>query len=155
MSTTGDLTAIADRLAIINLVNGYIDDIDGKQWDHMGDFFTEDAVVRWSPERSMQGRSAIVDMTRDRLDTAEVVTHHHVGTFSPLVRGDEAEAEIRIRAMHEGAGFRAGRFYESLGVQKTRFVRTPDGWRCKYYEWQIAAKFGSMDVFSPQPASQA
>ncbi len=147
VSNAADPNAIADRLAIIDLMNRYVDDIDGKRWDTMGEFFSEDAVVRWSPERSMQGRSAIVDTTRQRLDTDEVITYHFVGNFSPVISGDTAEADIRVRAMHNGAGRRTGRFYESLGFQGSRFVKTPEGWRCNYYEWRVAVKLGSMDVF--------
>jgi hypothetical protein len=147
VSNAADPNAIADRLAIIDLMNRYVDDIDGKQWDRMGDFFTEDAVVRWGAERSMQGRSAIVDTTRQRLDTEEVITYHFVANCSPVITGDTAEADIRVRAMHNGAGCRAGRFYESLGLQGSRFVRTSDGWRCNYYEWRVAVKLGSVDVF--------
>jgi SnoaL-like domain len=147
VSNTADLTAIADGFAIIDLVNRYVDDIDGKRFDRMGEFFTEDAVVRWSPEKSMQGRSAIIDSTRQRLDTDEIVTYHFVANFSPVIQGDAAEADVRVRAMHNGVGARSGRFYESFGFQGSRFVRTPDGWRCNYYEWRVTVKLGSMDVF--------
>jgi hypothetical protein len=148
MSDAVDLTTITDRLAIVDLVNRHFDAIDGKHWDGVGEFFTDDAITRWTEQKSMQGRSGIVAATRHMLDTDEIVTYHDVGSFSPVIDGDVAEADIRIRAMHSGAGPRAGRFYESLGIQKSRFVRTPDGWRCNYYEWQIVVKLGSMDVFA-------
>jgi hypothetical protein len=155
VSNAADLTAIADRLAIIDLVNRHVDDIDAKRWDNVGDFFSEDAVAQWTPEKSMQGPAGIVGAMRQMLDTDEVVTYHDVGNFSPVISGNTAEADIRIRAMHNGAGPRAGRFYESLGIQKTRFARTADGWRCNYYEWQIVVKLGSMDVFASEVASPA
>jgi hypothetical protein len=155
VSNAADLTAISDRLAIIDLVNRHVNDIDAKRWDRVGDFFSEDAFARWTPEKSMQGAGGIVGAMRQMLDTDEVVTYHDVGNFSPVISGDSAEADIRIRAMHHGEGRRAGRFYESLGIQKTRFARTPDGWRCNYYEWQIVVKLGSMDVFASEVSSSA
>jgi ketosteroid isomerase-like protein len=149
MINSADLTAVTDRLAIIELVNRHVDDVDGKRWDAVGSFYTDDAVVRWSPEKRLQGRSTIVDAMRQRLDTDEVVTYHFVASFSLNIDGDTAEAPIRIRAMHEGVGPRTGRFYESFGVQKSRFVRTQDGWRCNYYEWEIPVERGNIDVFTP------
>ena len=59
----------------------------------------------------------------------EIVTYHHVASMTPVVDGDTAEVVARVRAMHHGVGPRAGKFYESLGVQPTRLVRTPEGWR--------------------------
>jgi hypothetical protein len=55
--------------------------------------------------------------------------------------------------MHHGTGPREGKFYESLAVQPTRLVRTPDGWRIAHHDWLIAVKHGSMDdLFAPELA---
>jgi hypothetical protein len=56
--------------------------------------------------------------------------------------------------MHSGAGPREGKFYESLAVQPTRLVRTPDGWRIAHHDWVIKVKHGSMeDLFAPELAA--
>ena len=62
--------------------------------------------------------------------------------MAPVVDGDTAEVTARVRAMHHGVGPRAGKFYESLGIQPTRLVRTPEGWRISHHEWKIAVKLG-------------
>ena len=59
-----------------------------------------------------------------------------------------------VRAMHHGVGPRAGKFYESLGVQPTRLVRTPEGWRIAHHEWHATVKLGSLDdLFAPEIAA--
>jgi hypothetical protein len=40
-----EAAAIADRLAIVDLVNGYFAATDAKRWDVVEDFYTDDAVV--------------------------------------------------------------------------------------------------------------
>ena len=137
----------ADRFAIIDLVNGYFAATDAKQWVDVEDFYTDDAVVWFNPQSSKTGRSAIVGFTRAMLGSDEIVTYHHVASFTPFVHGDTAEAAVRVRAMHNGVGSRAGRFWESLAIQDTHLVRTPDGWRCRGYEWKVVVGLGSLDLF--------
>ena len=50
--------------------------------------------------------------TRSMLGTDEIVTYHHVASFTPVIDADTAEAAVRVRAMHNGVGPRAGRFWE-------------------------------------------
>src|SRR5262249_29901218 len=136
-----------DRLEIIDLVNAYVDATHAKRWDLLENFYTEDAVVWLTPEKSRTGRAGIVDYTRQMLGTDEIVTYHHVASFTPMIEGDKAEANVRIRAMHNGVGPRAGRFWESLAIQDTHLVRTADGWRCNGYEWRVIVGLGSLDLF--------
>src|SRR6516225_3458730 len=75
VSNAADLTDITD------LVNRHVNDIDAKRWDRVGDFFSDDAVAQWTPEKSMQGPAGIVGAMRQMLDTDEVVTYHDVGNF--------------------------------------------------------------------------
>jgi len=139
--------AIADRLAIIDLVNGYVDMLDGKQWDLFDSFFTDDAVAWMNPQRRLEGRAAIHAFTSGMLGDDEIVTYHHVASFTPVIQGDTARADVRIRAMHRGVGSREGRFWESLAVQESAFVRTPDGWRCNAFTWRVVVGLGSLDLF--------
>jgi ketosteroid isomerase-like protein len=138
---------IADRLAISDLINGYFDATDAKRWDIVEAFYTDDAVVWWNPENSTAGRAGIVGFTRSMLGTGEIVTYHHVASFTAHIDGDTAHAAVRVRAMHNGVGARAGRFWESLAIQDTHLVRTPDGWRCRGYEWKVVVGLGNMDLF--------
>jgi ketosteroid isomerase-like protein len=149
MSTApNDLDAIADRLAIVDLVNAYFAATDAKDWDAVADFYTDDAVVWWNPQDSTTGRTGIVGFTRSMLGTDEIVTYHHVASFTPVVDGDTAEVPVRVRAMHNGVGPRDGRFWESLAIQNTHLGRTPAGWRCRGYEWQVLVGLGSLDLFA-------
>ena len=85
----------------------------------------------------------------------EIVTYHHVATMTPVIDGDTAEVTVRVRAMHNGVGRRAGRFYESLAVQPTRLIRTPDGWRINHRDWLIQVKLGRLEeLFAPELAAR-
>jgi hypothetical protein len=147
MSNAAPATGLDDRLAIVDLINYYADALDAKRWDLIDDFFTDDAVVWWNADLYTSGRDGIVTRMRQMLGTDEIITYHHVASFTPVVDRDLAEASVRIRAMHYGVGPRAGRYWESLGRQETQFARTPDGWRCRGFTWRVVVGLGSMDLF--------
>jgi hypothetical protein len=104
----------------------------------------------------MKGRSHVVAAMRHMVGSDEIVTHHHVASMAPVIDGDTAKVDVRVRAMHYGVGPRAGKLYESLAIQSTYLVRTPEGWRCRHHDWLIVAKLGNMEeLFAPELASGA
>ena len=157
MSTSEQLTEmIADRMAVTDVVLRYFALVDSKDWEHMHEVFTEDTTARWTPDVLMEGRSHIVAALQHMIGSDEIVTHHHVASMGPVIDGDTAKVDVRVRAMHHGVGPRTGKFYESLAVQPTHLVRTPEGWRCNHHDWVIVVKLGSMEeLFAPELAARA
>lgn len=150
-----DLTQrLADRFAVTDVVIRYFELVDAKGWEHMHEVFTEDTTARWTPDTLVEGRDSIVAAMQHMIGSDEIITYHHVACMAPVVDGDNAEVVARVRAMHYGVGPRAGKFYESLGIQPTRLVRTPEGWRIKHHEWIISVKLGDMEeLFAPEIAA--
>jgi hypothetical protein len=153
--TENDLTQVlADRMAVTEVVLRYFELVDAKGWDRMHEVFTEDTTAQWTPDRVVEGRDAVVGASRHMVGSDEIVTYHHVASMAPVIDGDTAEVTPRVRAMHYGVGPRAGKFYESLGVQPTRLVRKPDGWRIAHHDWLISVKLGDMEeLFAPEIAA--
>ena len=145
--TPAETRALADRLAIVDLINNHFAATDAKDWAVVEDFYTEDATVWWNPTSSTTGRSQIIGHTSSMLGSDEIVTYHHVASFTPAIDGDKAHAPVRVRAMHNGLGSREGRFWESLAIQHTDLVRTPRGWRSTGYRWEVVVGLGSLDLF--------
>jgi SnoaL-like domain len=145
---------VADRLAIIDVVVRYFELVDAKGWNQMHEVFTDDTTTRWTPDSLVEGRDNIVGAMQHMIGSDEIVTYHHPASMAPVVDGDRAEVTVRVRAMHYGTGPRAGQFYESLGVQPTRLVRTRAGWRIAHHEWQIVVKLGDREeLFAPEIAA--
>jgi hypothetical protein len=155
MSRTDDLArTVADRLAVTDVVLRYFELVDAKGWDDMHEVFTEDTTCRWTPEVLVKGRANVVGAMQHMIGSDEIVTYHHVASMTPVVDGDTADVTVRVRAMHHGVGARAGQFYESLGIQPTRLVRTPQGWRIQHHDWLIAVKLGDREaLFAPEIAA--
>ena len=145
---------LADRMAVGDVLVRYFELVDAKAWSQMHEVFTEDTTAQWTPDVLVEGRENVVGAMRHMSGSEEIVTYHLVSSMTPVVDGDTAEVVARIRAMHHGVGVRAGKFYESLGIQPTRLVRTPEGWRIKHHDWVIAVKLGSLEeLFAPELAA--
>jgi hypothetical protein len=154
MATDDPIGPLADRLAVSDIVVRYFELVDAKSWDQMDEVFTDDTTAQWTPEVVVTGRDKLVDATRHMLSSDEIATYHHIATMAPQVDGDRARVVARVRAMHYGLGPREGKFYESLGVQPTELVKTPQGWRISHHEWKIATKTGNMEeLFAPEIAA--
>jgi hypothetical protein len=146
--------AIADRLAVADVIVRYFELVDAKRWDDMHEVFTDDTTARWTADNVIEGRAGVVGAMRHMSGSDEIVTYHHVAAMTPVVDGDHAEVVARVRAMHHGVGPREGKFYESLGIQPTSLVRTSEGWRIKHHDWIIAVKLGHMEeLFAPEIAA--
>lgn len=145
---------LADRLAVQDVVRRYFEIVDTKAWDRFAEVTTEDTTARWTADSMVQGRDALMEATRHMVGSDQIVTFHQVFVMTPVVDGDTAEVTARVRAMHYGLGPRAGQFYESMAVQPTKLVRTPDGWRVAHHEWNIVVKLGDMaELFAPEIAA--
>jgi hypothetical protein len=151
---TASTATLADRLAITDVVVRYFELVDAKGWNDMHEVFTADTTTRWTPDSLVEGRDNIVGAMQHMIGSDEIVTFHHAASMAPIVDGDRAEVTVRVRATHYGVGPRAGQFYESLGVQPTRLVRTPEGWRIAHHEWQIVVMLGDREeLFAPEIAA--
>jgi ketosteroid isomerase-like protein len=154
VSTDPQIQVLVDQAAITEVMLRYFELVDSKAWDQLDEVLTEDTTARWTPDSIMEGRANVVGAMRHMSGSSEIVTYHHVAAMSPVVDGDSAEVVAHVRAMHHGAGPRAGKFYESLATQPTRLVRTTDGWRIKHHDWVIAVKQGNMEeLFAPELAA--
>ena len=148
MSDSPDPTReAADRLAIAELFHLYCDALDDKDWDRLQDVFSEDAEADWLGDTFSHGRDEIIAFVKNALATDEIATHHMVSNLSVQLEGDRARAAVKMRAHHAGVGRRAGKFEESLGTFRGRFVRTPRGWRCCFFEERIGVMLGDAEVF--------
>jgi hypothetical protein len=152
MTATPELVdTIVDRLAITDVVIRFLDLVDSKRWDEMDQVFAEDTTAQETPDRVIHGRSELVANFRSFEDSDDIVLYDHPGSFTPVIHGDTAEADVKVRSMHYGVGPRAGKFYESLAIMSVRLVRTPDGWRFNHYDWRIAVRLGSLgDLYAPE-----
>ncbi|MFJ5845513.1 nuclear transport factor 2 family protein [Streptomyces sp. NPDC092903] len=141
-----DTVRIEDRLEILDLFNQYADALDFKDWDRLEDLFIPDAKSLWFEQYQVDGREQVIAFIRDLVGKVGR-THHMVSNFRVAFDGDTAEASVRVKAYHVGAGDKADLFEESLGGFDTSVVRTADGWRFTRFDEPLFIMRGTQEVF--------
>jgi SnoaL-like domain len=143
------LAQLADRQAITDVFNRYVDALDYKRWSDLDLMLEPDATASWFQNQwSQSGREEIIKFIRSWVE--EVKTHHILGNYTATINGDTAEGSCRVRAHHAGVGERAHLYEETLGVFSARFIRRGDEWRIVHFNEELMVMLGTFDVFGNQ-----
>lgn len=124
-----NLETLSDHHEIQNLIAGYCDALDSRDWDAMDDIFTPDALVDYSATGGMKGNFQEAKAYLDRALAQFKGSQHLVGLPVIKLDGDRATARtIVFNPMvieHEGSEqvFFVGAWYIDT------FTRTAEGWR--------------------------
>jgi hypothetical protein len=100
----------------------------------------EEAASIWTADGVLQSDLAHLEGPQDVKD---------------MINSDAQQDLIRHGCAHVHGlplGARAGRFWESLAIQNTHFVRISDRWHCRGYEWKVVVGLGSLNLFEGLPA---
>ena len=115
--------AVADRLAIHELLALYGHLIDDRRWDELDQVFADDLVFDASDFgiEITRSRSELIEVWM-RPETAHPLAHH--ATNVVVIEDADGTVRVRSKGIGVGAGGRVGSVtYDDV------VVRTPDGWR--------------------------
>ena len=135
---TSDRDQIIERLADVATA------LDGRDWEGLGELFTESATAYGAT-----GRTAIVERIRDHLGgcgpSQHLLGNHRV---HPGHDGDPDTARSRTyaRVLHVGAGDLAGQTYECFGEYTDLWTRTDQGWRITSRWFEVSFDLGDATV---------
>ena len=121
-----DQQALADRIAVEDLLTQYAKAVDRRDWEQYRSIFTTDAVIDYTSAGGIAGTvDEIVEFLSTSLEMFEM-TQHLVSNIDLEVRGDSATVTAMfnnpMRLPGGDTWFTGGWYHHDL-------VRTPDGWR--------------------------
>ena len=119
-----DCDALADRLAISDVLVRYATALDSRDWELWRTCFTEDAVLDYETS-GVFDREGFVAYASKALTFA--VTQHYVVNHVVELDGDRARSRSYVLAQHVYAA--DGALFSLGGVYDDELVRTLDGWR--------------------------
>jgi uncharacterized protein (TIGR02246 family) len=102
--------------------------LDNREWDAIGELFTEDAVMEVHGDQR-KGRDAIVDGPHRDVARLYEATYHNVGNIYVDVTGDEAKVVAYCVAHHMPKASDPTTHCALGGKYHATAVRTEDGWR--------------------------
>ena len=127
LAVSGELQAMTDRDAIVELTVRYCWALDDRNFDDLRQVFLPEATATLGGVDCV-GIDAIIDRI-DRALTPLDASQHLIGTHQVVLDGDGATARCYLHAQHVKRGTEGGDNFVVAGIYADRLVRTPDGWR--------------------------
>ena len=159
-TTTSDstVTELEDRLAIIELVGRLSLAIDGKDWDAMGQLFTEtvyhDRTSLTGGEPYTAPVAQFVEGWRQTLQALDAV-HHQITNHAISIDGDDdATCTANMQGTHVLANASGGPMWTVGGRHLYQLKRTPDGWRISGLTFTLQWASGNEHILTLAAAAQ-
>ena len=146
-----DMQAIADRLAIGDVLTRYATALDTRDWDVFATCFTPDVVAHYDPVEPRHGYEAFLELARGSLEGV-AVTQHIVTNHVIDIAGDTATARSYAHAMHVRPGTEGGDQFVIAGTYEDELVRTAAGWVIRRRRFAAAWSSGNPRVVGLDPA---
>ncbi len=123
-----DLQALADRIAVEDLLTRYATAVDRRDWDRYRSVFTDDAEIDYTSAGGIAGTlDEIIEFLTTTMDMFEM-TQHLISNIDLVVDGDSATVTAMFNnpmRLPEGETWFTGGWYHH------DLVRTSDGWRSR------------------------
>jgi hypothetical protein len=154
MSTTAldsETTELEDRLAIIELIGRLALTIDAKDWDAMGQLFTDtvyhDRTSLTGGEPYTAPVAQFVEGWRQTLQGMDAV-HHLITNHVISLDGDQATCAANMQGTHVLANASGGPIWTVGGRHDYKLKRTPGGWRIAGLTFTLEWATGNMNVLN-------
>ena len=144
-------TETPDRLAIIELIGRLSLTIDAKDWDAMGQLFTEtvyhDRTSLTGGEPYTAPVAQFVDGWRQTLQNMDAI-HHQITNHVVSLDGDQATCAANMQGTHVLANPSGDNIWTVGGRHDYQLKRTPDGWRIAGLTFTLQWATGNMNVLT-------
>jgi SnoaL-like domain len=158
-TTTSDsaATQTEDRLAILELIGRLVLVLDARDWDELGNLFTDTV---YSDRTSLLGgdpvtasRAEFVAGWQQTMQNLDAV-HHLVTSHVITLDGDRATCAANMQGTHVYTNHSGGPILNVGGRHDYQLQRTPDGWRIAGLTFTIQWATGNMNIVNLAIAGQ-
>ena len=152
MTTTtsdSDVAELKDRLAILELIGRLSLTIDARDWDTLGQLFTDtvyhDRTSLTGGEPTNLPVAEFVEGWRQTLQGMDAV-HHQITNHVISLDGDEATCAANMQGTHVLANASGGPMLTVGGRHDYQLKRTTDGWRIAGFTFTLQWATGNMNI---------
>jgi len=146
--TDTELTTIADRLAISDVMHRYATAIDMKDLALLEQVFDDPLEADFSTFGGAAyagGRADWIEIMRGTVGGL-TSTQHLTGNHVHRIEGDRAHLTAYLQAMHHLSGARGDPDYLIGGYYDVDLIRRAEGWRISRYSLTVTWQRGDRDV---------
>ncbi|GAA2083679.1 nuclear transport factor 2 family protein [Actinomadura alba] len=144
------ITGLADRLAIIDVVNQVATAADHRDWITCRAAFTDTIDLHHDsgPGSDTVAADDVIDRWR-RIWDGFAATSHAVTNHDIQIDGDRARCRSHVQALHVAAGTVTGEnTYTTHGFYDDRLTRTTNGWQITACEYRQIFESGNKEIFA-------
>lgn len=116
-----------DEREISNKLSKFVRILDKRQWDGLGEMFSENVVFDYAEGVERQGLSEMRNRISSFLANCGP-THHLLGSLIIEVDGDTATSRAYIQSRHNGLGERSNLYFDANGEYVDQWERQETGW---------------------------
>jgi uncharacterized protein (TIGR02246 family) len=145
-----ELQAIADRLAIVEVLHRYAFGIDDADFDALATVFTPDAVMELPGWGVRDGRPAIIELISGVVAELDATQHYVTNATVTSLDGDAATARCYLWAQHILHGTPGGDLFVVGGQYLDELVRLDGSWRIRRRHLQRTWTDGNPAVRQPR-----
>jgi hypothetical protein len=146
-----DKTELEDRLAILELIGRLALTLDARDWNALGQLFTDtvyhDRTSLTGGEPYTAPVAQFVDGFRQTLQAMDAV-HHQITNHVISLDGDEATCAANMQGTHVLANASGGPMWTVGGRHDYQLKRTPGGWRIAGLTFTLQWATGNMNVLT-------
>jgi len=142
-----------DRFAIIAVLDRYSECLDQRDWEGLGEVFTEDVVMDFGA-----WKGTTLDEVRNNIRSflgGCGPSQHLLGNYRIELDGDRASSRCYCRVMHMGKDEHEGKTYESWIEYADELIRTPRGWRSRERNASAWMHQGDMSLLGPGKGAES
>jgi hypothetical protein len=143
-------TALADRVAIVDLTIAYTWALDTREFDGMRKIFTENATANLRGVRC-DGVEAIIERISGAVSRLDA-TQHLIGNHQIVLQGDAATCRCQLQSQHVKQGTENGDNFVIGGIYEDELVRTEGGWRISHRVMRQTWSEGNPAVVKRNPS---
>ncbi len=148
MSTQEQLQAVADRMAIIDVVCKFAVCIDRRRWAEFSTCFAETVelnTIRTGRWVSVE-RDTLMTVMQRAFETY-TATQHISANHQVTIDGDEAAVWSTLNATHYLQGEPEGEFHQQVGYYEYHLARSGPAWRITKVEQFCHWQAGNQSIF--------
>lgn len=160
MTTTASdsaTTELEDRLAIVELIGRLSLTIDAKDWDAMGQLFTDtvyhDRTSLTGGEPYTAPVALFVEGWRQTLQAMDAI-HHQITNHVVRLDGDQATCTANMMGTHVLANASGGPMWTVGGRHDYQLTRTSEGWRIAGLTFTLQWATGNMNIVTLATAAR-
>ena len=151
-TTSDSITAeLEDRLAILELIGRLALTIDARDWNTLGELFTDtvyhDRTSLTGGEPYTAPVAQFVEGWRQTLQNMDAV-HHQITNHVITLDGDQATCAANMQGIHVLTNASGGPMWTVGGRHDYQLTRTPDGWRIAGLTFTLQWATGNMNVLT-------